>query len=111
MLLGAVFFFRPLSELDTSAAAAAPVIALLVYMGLPVLTFYWVCVELRSSYKAAFVVIAPQSVFIADLALRGERGWNTAGDLEWQLALVPSLGFRPAPRPGSRPQLAIVDTK
>ena len=77
-LLGVLLFFRPITEGDTSVVSVHPAIGLLVYVGLCIGLFDWATKQMANVYKGAFIVAAPQFVFIADLTLRGERGLLTA---------------------------------
>ena len=77
MLCGVMVFFKPISEINSTIFAVAHPIGLVIYMGLSSAIFQWAFVELRSSAKAAIVVVAPQIVLIIDLSVRGERSWLT----------------------------------
>lgn len=77
-LCGVLFFFKPIADDDTSVVSFHPALGLLAYVGLCVVLFAWASKEMRSAYKGAFMVAAPQVVFAFDLAFRGERGLLTA---------------------------------
>ncbi len=73
-LLGVLFFFEPIARGDTSTVSIHPALGLLLYVGLCIALLGWATQQLRSVFKAAFLVAAPQWVLIVDLTLRGERG-------------------------------------
>lgn len=77
-MLGVVFIFRPVAEGDTISSPWPPPIAIAVYLVLSVLLLDWAARRTGSSYSAAFVIAAAQSIFIVDLLSRGERGPMTA---------------------------------
>jgi len=77
-MLGVVFIFRPVAEGETISAPWPPSIAIAVYLVLSVLLLDWAARRMVSSYSAAFVIAAAQSIFILDLLSRGERGPMTA---------------------------------
>ena len=77
-LAGVLFFFNPVTEGDTSLVSVHPAIGLLVYVGLCVSLFVWSTIQTRSPYKGAFLIAAPQFIFVVDLTLRGSRGFVTA---------------------------------
>jgi hypothetical protein len=77
-MLGVVFIFRPVAEVDTRSSPWPPSIAIAVYLVLSVLLLDWAARRMVSSYSAAFVIAAAQSIFIVDLLSRGERGLMTA---------------------------------
>jgi hypothetical protein len=57
-----------------------PAVNLLVYVGLTVALFDWTARQMRSAYKAAFVVAAAQMFLVnVDYVLSGKRGVVTAG--------------------------------
>lgn len=79
MLLGVIFFFRPVAEADAGTGPVPPaLIAIVVYVGLAVALFDWAARQMHSARKGAFVVAAGQYVLVIDLTLRGERGYMTA---------------------------------
>lgn len=78
MMLGVIFIFRPVAASDTPSAPWPPVIAIAVYLALSIALLDWSAHRMRSSYAAAFVIAAAQSIFIIDLVARGERGVATA---------------------------------
>ena len=71
-------FFRPISEADTVSGEWPAPLALAIYAGLSIWLMDWAAQRTNSSYSAAFVVAASQSILILDLAARGERGFLTA---------------------------------
>lgn len=77
-MLGVLFIFRPVAEVDTISPPWPPSIAITVYLVLSVFLLEWAARRMRSSYSAAFVIAAAQSIFIVDLLSRGERGLMTA---------------------------------
>jgi len=77
-MLGVLFIFRPVAEVDTISPPWPPSIAITVYLVLSVFLLEWAGRRMRSSYSAAFVIAAAQSIFIVDLLSRGERGLMTA---------------------------------
>lgn len=82
-LAGVLLFFQPVTEGDTSIVAVHPAIGLFVYVSLCIWIFAWATKQMGNPYKGAFIVAAPQFIFIVDLTLRGERGLltGTAGTL------------------------------
>ena len=77
-LLGVLLFFKPIAESDTSFVSVHPAIGFLIYLVLSIGLFSWATKEMGNVYKGAFIVAAPQFIFIIDLTLRGERGLPTA---------------------------------
>lgn len=77
-MLCVFFIFRPVEALDTTSPPWPPAIAITVYLVLSVFLLDWAASRMRSSYSAAFVIAAAQSIFIVDLLSRGERGLMTA---------------------------------
>ncbi len=77
-MLGVLFIFRPVAEVDAKLPPWPPPIALTVYLVLSVFLLDWAERRMRSSYQAAFVIAAAQSIFVIDLLSRGERGLLTA---------------------------------
>jgi len=77
-MLGVLFIFRPVAESDTISSPWPPSIAIAVYLVLSVFLLDWAARRMVSSYSAAFVIAAAQSIFIVDLLSRGERGLMTA---------------------------------
>lgn len=77
-MLGVVFIFRPVAEGDPAASPWPPLIAIAVYLVLSVFLLDWAAHRMDSSYSAAFVIAAAQSILIVDLLARGERGLVTA---------------------------------
>lgn len=80
-LVGVLFFFEPIARHDSPGAALVhPAVNLLVYVGLTVALFDWTARQMRSAYKAAFVVAAAQMFLVnVDYVLSGKRGVVTAG--------------------------------
>ncbi len=80
-ILGVVFFFRPIESADAvSGPLLHPAIGIFVYLALSVGLFDWVARQLRSAYKAAFVIAGSQFILVnVDFVFRGERGLITAG--------------------------------
>jgi hypothetical protein len=77
-MVGVLFLFRPIAQGDTGSPEWHPAIAISVYVVLSVLLLDWAARRTRSSFAAAFVIGAAQSIFIVDLLARGERGILTA---------------------------------
>lgn len=80
-LMGVLFFFEPIARRDSPGHALVhPAVNLLVYVGLTVALFDWTARQIRSAYKAAFVVGAAQMLLVnVDYVLSGKRGVATAG--------------------------------
>lgn len=80
-IVGVVFFFEPIARRDPPGVALVhPAVNLLVYVGLTVALFDWTARQMRSAYKAAFVVAAAQMLLVnVDYVLSGKRGVVTAG--------------------------------
>lgn len=76
-IAGVFLFFQPLSRGDASIVQVHPLIAVLSYVGLCTWIYLWAARETGSSYKAAFVLVAPQAALIMDLTFRAERGMVT----------------------------------
>ena len=76
-LLGVLFFFKKVSESDTSLVTVPPLIGLVIYIGFCTAIYQWAVLEMKNVYKAAIVVALPQFALIVDLTLRGERGVYT----------------------------------
>jgi hypothetical protein len=77
-MLGVLLVFRPVAEVDPIPPPWPPPIAIGVYLLLSVFLLDWAARRMRSSYSAAFVIAAAQSILIVDLLARGERGLMTA---------------------------------
>ncbi len=77
--LGVVYFFAPIAASDNSAEAILPpAIAFLIYVVLSVALFDWAARQMRSAYKAAFVVATAQFLLVnVDFVLAGKRGLMT----------------------------------
>ena len=80
-LVGVIFFFRPIEQADTAVGPLVhPAIGVIIYLALSVGLFDWVARQLRSAYKAAFIIAASQFILVnIDFVFRGERGPMTAG--------------------------------
>ncbi len=76
-LVGVLFFFKPLTDGDVSFVTVHPVVGLVVYLSLCMWLFVWATDQTGSTYKGAFIVAAPQFIFILDLMFRGNRGFVT----------------------------------
>lgn len=79
-LAGVRFFFGPIEAAESvSGPLLHPAIGFFVYVALSIALFDWVARQLRSAYKAAFVVAASQFILVnVDFVFRGERGIMTA---------------------------------
>ena len=80
MILGVVFWFRPIAEGDhaTGPLVSAPV-NLAIYSALSILLYDWVARRIRNFVATAFALGAAQYALVIDLTLRGDRGVATAG--------------------------------
>ena len=76
-MAGVLLFFQPVTHGDTGFIQVHPIVGVLSYTGLCAAIFLWAAAETRSSYKAAFILIAPQVALIIDLTFRAERGLIT----------------------------------
>jgi hypothetical protein len=80
MLLGVVFWFRPIAESDqtTGPLVSAP-LNLTIFAALSILLYDWAARRIGDFFATAFVLGAAQYILVIDLTLRGDRGVATAG--------------------------------
>ncbi len=80
-LMGVILFFRPIEQADTlNGPLVHPAVGMIIYLVLSVGLFDWVAKQVRSAYKAAFIIAASQFILVnVDFVFRGERGLLTAG--------------------------------
>ena len=76
---GVMLFFGPIAKADApSGPLVPPIIGFLVYVILSVMLFDWTARQMRSAYKAAFIVGASQFLLVnVDFVLAGKRGLLT----------------------------------
>jgi len=76
---GVLLFFDPVAKSDsTDGPIVAPAIGFFVYVVLSVALFDWTARQVRSPYKAAFIVGAAQFILVnVDYVLAGKRGIMT----------------------------------
>ena len=76
---GVLLFFDPVAKSDsTDGPIVAPAIAFFVYIVLSVALFDWTARQIRSPYRAAFVIGAAQFILVnVDFVLAGKRGIMT----------------------------------
>lgn len=77
-LIGVLFFFQPIAEVDQDIISLHPAVGLIVYVILGVWLFVWTSKHMKSAYKAAAVIALSQFILVIDLMMRGERGPLTA---------------------------------
>jgi hypothetical protein len=80
MIVGVVFWFRPIAESDQASGplVSAP-LNLTIYAALSILLYDWAAQRLGGFFTTAFVLGAAQYILVIDLTLRGDRGVATAG--------------------------------
>jgi len=76
---GVLLFFDPIAKSDSAdGPIVAPAIGFFVYVILSVALFDWTARQVRSAYKAAFIVGASQFILVnVDYVLAGKRGIMT----------------------------------
>ncbi len=78
---GVLFFFNPIAEAESSSGPlVSPAVNFFIYVVLIVALFDWAAFQMRSAYRAAFIIAASQFVLVnVDYVLAGKRGLVTAG--------------------------------
>lgn len=81
MLAGVLLFFDPIAKMDSTDGPLVPLaVNFFIYMILSIGFFDWVARQIRSVYKAAFIIAASQFLLVnVDFVLAGKRGLMTAG--------------------------------
>lgn len=77
-LVGVIYFFKPVTERDTSNLSVPPMLGFLIFVLLSIALFDWAVRQSGSTYKPAVIIGASQIILILDQMLSGKRGVATA---------------------------------